>query len=90
MAHVSTGGIEEIVIWNSGTKEEISMDSGKKRGVIIQTSILTRERIAPRREIVLGDWTSFTYFGLIEGYDHTFLGLVIFGLRVGLFYFPAP
>jgi hypothetical protein len=42
---VSIGDIVEIVIWNSGTQEEISMDSGKKRGVINQTPILTRERI---------------------------------------------
>ena len=40
-------------------------------------------------EIVLGDWATFLYFGLIEGTDHTFFSLVIFGIRLGLLYLPA-
>ena len=41
------------------------------------------------REIVLGDWVSFPYVVLIEGCYRTFLGHLIFGLRVGLLYLPV-
>ena len=41
-------------------------------------------------EIVLGDWATFLYFGSIEGTDHTLFSLVVFGIRLGLLYLPAP